>query len=292
MSELKVPFAIDSNDRLHSPDEAKKGINYFCPNCHDPLVFRNGEIKIPHFAHKTSLTCSNESIEHKTAKLLVLNAINDHLRKNGEKPKFLKHCGNCYKLYDIPLPSDSSIAVLEYKLPCGYIGDVVVLSNNNTPLLVIEIRIAHAVDSKKHNAISTSYIELDGYKVIDNRNGIPIIKSKIESVYCCYSCEIERKRINRDNKFKADKAWLIEKSRNNNLPTTRNQQGNISLIDLARALANAESEELSDSDANEIIEAINNDFANWKQTVNTIINKPKSGKTEQPKVIKQQIAMF
>lgn len=280
MSELKVPFAIDNNDKLHSPNYAKKGMNYFCPNCRDSLVFRNGDVNVAHFAHKTSLICSNESIEHKTAKIIVLNAINSHLRENGEKPKFLKRCGNCYKLYDIPLPDNSSLAVLEYKLPCGYIGDVVILSKDSSPLLVVEIKISHAVDNKKHNGMSTAYIELDGHEVIDNNGATPITKSKIESVYCCYGCEMERKTLNRTNKFRADRAWLAEKRRDNDLPVTNNQQpcSEASLIDIARSLAGANG-----------IETINNDFANWNKSINA---KKTKGKPAQPKAIKQQTELF
>ena len=71
MLELKVPFALDGTQVLLSPEVAEKGREYFCPACGDIVILKKGEIKVAHFAHKVSDTCSQETIVHKTAKQLV-----------------------------------------------------------------------------------------------------------------------------------------------------------------------------------------------------------------------------
>lgn len=70
MPELHVPLALDSENRLYSPVSAEKGKHYFCPACQELIIFRAGEIRTPHFAHKVGDTCNQETIIHKTASYL------------------------------------------------------------------------------------------------------------------------------------------------------------------------------------------------------------------------------
>ncbi|MCG9132365.1 hypothetical protein J5I95_11845 [Candidatus Poribacteria bacterium] len=67
---LKVPFAFDDEKRLYDPHIAEKGKHYFCLACKDTVILRKGEIKTPHFAHKASEICNQETIIHRIAKQL------------------------------------------------------------------------------------------------------------------------------------------------------------------------------------------------------------------------------
>jgi competence CoiA-like predicted nuclease len=69
--ELLVPVALDNNRSLIKPESAEKGNNYFCPACGEPVILKKGDVRVPHFAHKISETCNQETIIHKTAKLLI-----------------------------------------------------------------------------------------------------------------------------------------------------------------------------------------------------------------------------
>jgi competence protein CoiA len=46
--------ALDDTGTHVIAREATKTMQYYCPECERPLIFRKGEIKIPHFAHKTN----------------------------------------------------------------------------------------------------------------------------------------------------------------------------------------------------------------------------------------------
>ena len=77
--ELKIPFAIDINKKEVYPEKAEKGIEYFCPDCHEKVILRAGEVRRPHFSHKidTTIICDfvNESEKHYRAKQRVLEVI-------------------------------------------------------------------------------------------------------------------------------------------------------------------------------------------------------------------------
>ena len=56
---MKIRIAVDRNDNRVSVDEAVSRGDYFCEACGKPLIFRNGEVRVKHFAHKPNLTCSD-----------------------------------------------------------------------------------------------------------------------------------------------------------------------------------------------------------------------------------------
>ena len=70
--------AINKTTNQHEhPKIANKINKYKCPSCEKDVIFRNGKIKQPHFAHyKSDNPCyyydkPNESQIHKDAKLLM-----------------------------------------------------------------------------------------------------------------------------------------------------------------------------------------------------------------------------
>lgn len=75
--DLEVPYGLHPDGYLEKAEDARKGLNYLCPECEEPLVFRAGEYMVKHFAHKANTNCSGESIIHKTAKMLIAQTIRD-----------------------------------------------------------------------------------------------------------------------------------------------------------------------------------------------------------------------
>src|ERR1022692_542675 len=67
MSNLRLPFAVDDQERVHSPTNAEKGKAYFCPACRDSVILRKGEINTAHFAHKTTDACNDDTDRKKRA---------------------------------------------------------------------------------------------------------------------------------------------------------------------------------------------------------------------------------
>jgi hypothetical protein len=78
-----------------TPYEAKKGVDYVCPDCKKDLILKKGEILRHHFAHKSSVTpCTyydrpTESQMHKEAKHLIASRIN-----NGDPLTIIRKCKN------------------------------------------------------------------------------------------------------------------------------------------------------------------------------------------------------
>ena len=164
---LRVPFAFDDEKKLYDPETAEKGKRYFCPACQDAVILRKGEIKKAHFAHKVSETCNQETILHKTAKQLIVDAISDWKSDKTDAPVLKRTCEICRESKDQPLPDKVEYAMLEYRMPDGFIVDVALMVENESAA-AIEIRVSHAVDENKANLLSVPFIELEGQKVVEN----------------------------------------------------------------------------------------------------------------------------
>lgn len=64
-----------NGERKFAP-HAKKGFEYFCPECGEEVLLKKGRIITHHFSHKSGSNCSNgkgESKEHLRAKYLLYN---------------------------------------------------------------------------------------------------------------------------------------------------------------------------------------------------------------------------
>lgn len=167
MPKLRVPFVIDDKDQLYTPATAEKGKNYFCPACRVAVILKQGEIRTAHFAHKVSETCNQETITHKTAKLLIRKAVNEWRSGKSDPPILQRACQICGESMSQPLPEKVDSAILEYKLANGAIVDVALMVGDIAQA-AIEIRVTHPVDEIKANRLTVPFIELDGYELIEN----------------------------------------------------------------------------------------------------------------------------
>lgn len=167
MPELRVPLAVDREQKLYSPTTAEKGKSYFCPSCGELVIFRQGKVRIAHFAHKFSDACNQETITHKTAKLLVQRAVQEWKSGKSNPPTLERACQICGSVIGQPLPEKVDSAVLEYKLSDGSIADVALMVSDIAKA-VVEIRVTHAVNDVKTYRLPVPFIELDGYEIITN----------------------------------------------------------------------------------------------------------------------------
>lgn len=62
---MQIAINKDTGERIHAVEEAKLGYKrkYICPVCGEELIFRNGHILIPHFAHKAASECDTFSVD-------------------------------------------------------------------------------------------------------------------------------------------------------------------------------------------------------------------------------------
>jgi competence protein CoiA len=65
---------------IQASDANSNGV-FLCPNCQQKVILKKGEIKLPHFAHKSKSSCNgfsdNESLEHIKIKMNFFNLLKD-----------------------------------------------------------------------------------------------------------------------------------------------------------------------------------------------------------------------
>lgn len=124
-------------------------------------------MKVAHFAHKRSDTCTQETILHKTAKLLIQQAVLAWKAGKSDSPVLQRTCPGCGHPIPQQLPGKVDTAILEHRLADGSIVDVALLVGGIAQA-AIEIRVTHAVDEYKAHTLSVPFLELDGYAVIED----------------------------------------------------------------------------------------------------------------------------
>ena len=207
--QLKVPVALNNQNRLCTPEQANKEQDYTCPSCQDRVILRKGTKKTPHFAHKFSELCNQETILHKTAKHLIVQTISDWKSGQGDVPILQKVCEVCEDTIKQQIPDKVQSAVLEHRMDEGFIVDVAFMVNG-APAAAVEIRASHAVDEKKAQSISIPFIELDVHQVIENPNIFLPIRDTFN--WRCHKCA------NAEKDFEA-KVNKISKQTSVQLPT-------------------------------------------------------------------------
>lgn len=212
MPELRVPFAIDDEERLYSPATAEKGKSYFCPACREPVILKQGEVRIPHFAHKVSDTCNQETITHKTAKMLIQKAVQEWKLGKSNHPTLQRTCQICGTSISQLLPEKVDSAVLEYRLIDGSIVDIALMVGA-VAQAAVEIKVTHAVDEIKARRLSIPFVELNGYEVIESPsvwkpitdNFKPLTCDKCKSIYSKF--QAKAKQIAKANKLELPTAY-------------------------------------------------------------------------------------
>jgi hypothetical protein len=184
---IKIPFALDLYDQLIGIKDAQKGGKYFCPSCRASVIVRKGEIKIHHFAHKANNICSQETAVHKIAKMLVRQRFTAWKAGLAKAPVMKRACQVCGGKIDQAFPDKVESAELEVGLSNGSIADVALLAQGK-PIAVIEIRVTHAVDEQKATTLPVPFIEIDGYKVLEQSECYePLLDSFLP--FSCASCK-------------------------------------------------------------------------------------------------------
>lgn len=112
-----------TTNKYEYPKIANKTNKYKCPFCEKDVIFRNGKIKQPHFAHyKSNNHCSyyekpNETQIHKDAKLLMKSLLDNKLSINIYRKCYYceeRNCGYSETVwYDID--NENTEAVIEHK---------------------------------------------------------------------------------------------------------------------------------------------------------------------------------
>jgi ribosomal protein L37AE/L43A len=129
---------------------AKKGIDYFCPDCKREFVLKKSGntgkgSKRPHFAHKSDevdFKCSPESVLHKSFKKLVVEFLNSYLF-NNKKIDVVWGCTSCKANNKGSLLYKVDSIREEYNLGVCR-PDIALLDEEQNIVAVIEIVVTHA----------------------------------------------------------------------------------------------------------------------------------------------------
>ena len=121
MNCIKLLGAINKDTgKYTSPRFATKNDKYKCPECERNLIFRQGKIKIHHFAHKkendpcTFYKNPSETQIHKDAKLLLKSVIENNINLKIKRNCIC--CNDTINEFIIPQYKDTFKVCIEYKI--------------------------------------------------------------------------------------------------------------------------------------------------------------------------------
>jgi hypothetical protein len=180
---LKILYALDEKGKVCKPDTAPKGGKYYCPQCSKEVTLRHGEIRTAHFSHRGETGCTHESILHKIAKLLIIDAIENR----REEVRIQRHCEICGTDHFQPIPDDILSAIPEHRLESGYIADIALLDQHGARV-AIEVHVTHLVGSKKEGEIGIPFIEVEGADVVADPTILKPIKNTLKK-HTCKQCQ-------------------------------------------------------------------------------------------------------
>jgi hypothetical protein len=141
-----VPSALDESGNRVIAAMASRGRRYRCDQCGEPVTLKRSSRQRPHFAHTANTACNGESRLHAFAKLHLATRLRDALAGNSPVT-ILSTCGRCGVCRQRSVPEYDQVEP-EWKLTCGVRPDIVVLAAQR-PVLAIEIRFSHALDTHK-----------------------------------------------------------------------------------------------------------------------------------------------
>ena len=166
---LLIPYAFGSSGERVSPREAARGHSYQCPECRERLVFRQGKVRVPHFAHyRTPESCRfmSEGWLHIAAKHAIFHAVSEWVEGHGPAPQLLRRCETCRQELWQPLPGKVRTVVMELRLPSGRVADLV-LGGESGPVAVVEIYDTHAVgEEKEKDLCGIPWVELSATEAL------------------------------------------------------------------------------------------------------------------------------
>lgn len=198
--------AINKNTNNYEyPKIANKENKYKCPSCEKDVIFKNGKIKQPHFAHyKSDNPCyyydkPNETQIHKDAKLLMKSLLDN--KKNISIYRTCNYCEqrNCGYFeeiyYDIEDDyNENTKAMIEYKFyynNSNRSADVALIENNK---IIYIFEICYKNKTKEDNR-PEPWIEINAENLINQINSGEIIDEegniRIKCIrnYKCHECE-------------------------------------------------------------------------------------------------------
>jgi hypothetical protein len=140
--EILYKYAEDSAGKIIHISNATEEVEYFCPGCKQSLIFKHGQIRQHHFAHKNpSPECTGEGYLHKTFKKYLLQLLKQYINnKIFLNIGFI--CNVCKTPHNYNLLLNIYDVQDEYTLD-GCRPDIVLINNSKQIPVIIEIVNTH-----------------------------------------------------------------------------------------------------------------------------------------------------
>lgn len=155
---LLQTFALNKNGRIVGVDDVERGkaCECFCPKCREPVIARQGEQRVWHFAHESGGDCagSAETALHEAAKQVVLDERRLLVPALEVRDQYVLPNGR-RGVGAASLPSDIwDLDDARDEVVVGAIKTDVFATHREEPLL-IEVAVTHFVDDDKLAKIQT-----------------------------------------------------------------------------------------------------------------------------------------
>ncbi len=177
-----VPYGCDASSRLVAAADALPATEYYCPECHALLVLRRGTKRVHHFAHRSSGGCNGESVLHKTAKLLLINAIREN-HAGLCQIAVVRDCSSCGASSSFRVPRDQLDDAKEEQWVGPHKCDVRATLRGE-PRLYLEVRKSHRVPDTKADVLPPRWIEVDAGAIVENPRTWVALRSNLPSARC------------------------------------------------------------------------------------------------------------
>ena len=153
-------FARGPDGRIIDAQETKRGSKGYTalPPCSGEMVWRQGEERAYHFAHKAASDCCGESELHRAAKETIAERLREHLHGKAY-PVFLK----CPRSNDCPLMAYQlepfSYVEIERDI-FGKTPDVTIFDSNFNPVVAIEVIVSNKPDPEKVELLNRNRVRV------------------------------------------------------------------------------------------------------------------------------------
>jgi hypothetical protein len=185
--ELKMPFAKDISGQYILSQNAKPGNMYFCPLCHQILIFKSGKKNRQYFVHPGELKYSHETAIQFLAKKIIVHVIEQWKKGEIPAPLISRRCKLCGKEFFQPLPQKVTSSKEECHINSGHTVDVGLFCAYQI-IAGVQIQAKHALDDNQKEKIDIPFIVLEGKKVLtDPFNWTPLIDHFNASL--CLECQ-------------------------------------------------------------------------------------------------------
>jgi hypothetical protein len=170
--EILYKYAQNSDGEIVHISNAVAGVRYYCPGCKEEFIFRHGQIRQRHFAHKNpSPSCTGEGYLHNTFKKILLEDIKEHINKNTPLSIQTK-CNICKGTHHGNILQGISAVADEYSLG-GCRPDIVLINISGKIPIIVEIVDTHepeqnVIDYCVKNSTLLIIIKLESINDLDN----------------------------------------------------------------------------------------------------------------------------